>query len=116
METKETEQHTPTPWRLVSGEVWRDNTPIARMDRDFGNGTTPEERDANADRIVLAVNCHDDLLAACKAIMALIDTGYLVRNTDQDSDSDWAMKQLGPVKDMQSAQAAIAKAETKPTC
>lgn len=62
---------------------------------------------ANAHLIAAA----PDLLAACKALMALIDSGYLVRDTTRDSDPDWAMKQLGPVQDMKNAQDAIAKAE-----
>ena len=43
---------TPGPWTCHSGMVWakgpRGEIPIAHMDRDQDNGTTPSERDANA--------------------------------------------------------------------
>lgn len=71
-------QHTPVPWICHSGMVWQDKPgvsptgdgegrlPIARMDREPGNGTEPVERDANATFIVLACNAHEGLLAAAR--------------------------------------------------
>lgn len=66
-------EHTPTPWTCHSGSIWLDRPtvypkgedtgiPIAKMDREPGNGTLPVERDANATFIVEAVNAHDKLV------------------------------------------------------
>ncbi len=57
--------HTPGPWICHSGAVWKDGPnvypkgqemgiPIARMDREPGNGTQPVERDSNARLIAAA--------------------------------------------------------------
>lgn len=62
--TTEPTAHTPGPWTCHSGMVWQGDMPIARMDREPGNGTTPIERDANAHLIAAA----PDLLAACEAL------------------------------------------------
>lgn len=52
--------HTPGPWIVESGAVYTEHEykcsipgcgvhiPIANMDREHGNGTTPVERDSNA--------------------------------------------------------------------
>ena len=42
--------HTPGPWIYESGMVYtvHGHIPIARMDREAGNGTSPAERDGNA--------------------------------------------------------------------
>ena len=79
-------QHTPGPWIMHSGMVWKDGPdvypkgkgldgiPIARMDRERENGTMPCERDANA-RLIAAA---PELLAACEAIAKLSDgQGYV---------------------------------------
>ncbi len=76
MNTKTEATHTPGPWICHSGMVWKPaktkvdcacdadgdgEIPIARMDREPGNGTTPTERDANA-----------RLIAAAPAILGLL--------------------------------------------
>ena len=48
-------KHTPGPWEVVSGAVYaQDGRPIAKMDRESGNGISPVERDANAHFIASA--------------------------------------------------------------
>ena len=80
MTVKQT-KHTPVPWIVHSGAVWKDGPdvypngnsdgiPIAKMDRVMDNGTVPTERDANATFIVCACNNHDALLMALKEVTA----------------------------------------------
>ncbi len=71
-------KHTPLPWVFAYGSIYTgDFTPekgatrIAGMDRDEPR-TTPTERDANAQFIVKAVNCHEDLLMACHEALECI--------------------------------------------
>ena len=51
-------RHSRVPWSCHSGSVYTDGTPvatpIARMDREAGNGTSPTERAANAHLIAAA--------------------------------------------------------------
>jgi len=58
-------RYTPGPWACHSGSVYTDGgpvaTPIARMDREAGNGTSPTERDANA-HLIAAAPCMYQLL------------------------------------------------------
>lgn len=51
------------------------------------------------------------LLAAMKGILLLIDEGKLVRNTSEDANPSWAMRQLPFVMVLQAAQVAIDKSE-----
>lgn len=93
---------TPTPWRtairrgyvtIMAGPE-TDTTCIA----DLSSAPTYAERVANAERIVLAVNAHDDLLAALRTLLADMEAEYRDRNGDADHDG------------MDKARAAIAKA------
>lgn len=62
-------EHTPTPWKVESGMIYtQEGIPIARMDREPGNGTQPVERDENARFIVQAVNLHDELIEALRFV------------------------------------------------
>ncbi len=66
--------HTPLPWR-VDG-VCLDCTPVSIWSGRSGalahvyDFPDPATKNANAEFIVKAVNCHADLLAACKAVLA----------------------------------------------
>ncbi len=62
--------HTPTPWKKV--DVWsiiatqiKGKPLVATAGCD--TQVEKDERIANAEFIVLACNCHDELLEACKA-------------------------------------------------
>ncbi len=93
---------TPAPWVCHSGMVWRadgseDGIPIARMDRERGNGTMPVERDANA-RLISAA---PGLLAEAKRFKDIVAESYY-RNDPMLSDSQY--ERLGAI---------IAKAEGK---
>jgi len=61
-------KHTPTPWRFEKQDeathiILRDIESPLLLARIPGNG---EACRANAEFIVCAVNCHDELLAACE--------------------------------------------------
>lgn len=71
--TKQT--HTPGPWHMRTG-VCRNDHPDTSADVHGADGQfiadcgCHESANANASRIVLAVNAHDDLLAALKQAVA----------------------------------------------
>ncbi len=77
---------TARPWVYHSGMIWKpvkhnqfpDGTetgmPIARMDCEPGNGTTPAERDANGRFICVAVNSHEGLLDAAKNFLRRMES------------------------------------------
>ncbi len=55
-------KHTPGPWIVDSGAVYTTHSiPIAKMDREQGNGTLPVERDNNAHLIAAAPEMLDAL-------------------------------------------------------
>ena len=51
-----------------------------------------------------------DTLAALGDMLALVDSGVLVRDTSRDHESGWAFKQVPIVSVLQAAQNALAKA------
>ncbi len=51
-----------------------------------------------------------DLLEACKALFELVESGQLVRNISEDAKPEWAIRQVGFVKTLSQAKAAITKA------
>lgn len=65
-------KHTPTPWRTVAGYgginvIGANEYGVALVHQLVGLNAPQTE--ANAEFIVRAVNCHDELLAACKAAL-----------------------------------------------
>ena len=84
MRTQTAEGHTPTPWRISSvtsryieshdGEIIGTAYPETMMD-DYPVAC------ANAAFIVKAVNCHEELLEACKQMRdMLLSCGYEIHN------------------------------------
>lgn len=81
MSTKETTAgHTALPWAVQSGAIWAGpivdgwrRIPIAKADREYGNGTQPVERDENLALIVRAVNAHDELVNALTEVKERMD-------------------------------------------
>jgi hypothetical protein len=73
-------KHTPTPWRTAEGAVsilvdLPDHAPQVTQKITDVNGTlSAKERIANAAFIVRAVNAHDDLVAALRDAIELIET------------------------------------------
>ena len=57
------------PWECHSGMVWKNDIPIARMDREPGNGTMPVERDSNAHLIA----CAPELLASVRELTLALE-------------------------------------------
>lgn len=68
------------------------------------------EMQANAKMIAAA----PELLEALKGIHSLLESGYLVRNIDDDAKPDFALRQIEPVKKLKAMVDAIAKAEGDP--
>ncbi len=56
----------------------------------------------------------DDLLIAAKAVLARFTSGEFRRNGDSDGCSDWAIKAMGPLRDLAILKAAVDKAEGVP--
>lgn len=52
-----------------------------------------------------------DLLAACKLTLKLMDEGKLVRDISRDGSPGYAVEMLALVRDLQTIQSAILKAE-----
>jgi hypothetical protein len=95
--------HTQLPWSVneppdALAIVAADGREIASMEHDTDE-MTADEGEANAAFIVLAVNAHDDLLAACEALHV-----RLFREQGGQENSPWA----APLRLLSNA---IAKAE-----
>lgn len=113
-------KHTPTPWRLSRyiGHEPKEDWPgriIGNNGQDVFagpfsfralTGKTAKEAEANAEFIVRAVNCHEELLAACRAAVSAF------AQADEESRpraENWAA--LRAASD--TARAAIARAESE---
>ena len=77
--------HTPGPWVCHSGMVWKTDKdqwrgppsiPIAHMDRESGNGTSPTERDANAVLIAQAPELLELLTDVGNALIDRLPSGH----------------------------------------
>jgi len=75
---KKQTQHTPTPWQVSHGATGGNIYPVnshshrTRIDYDFPSAITTEDYKQcqnNAEFIVKAVNCFDDLVEACKVAL-----------------------------------------------
>jgi hypothetical protein len=101
--------HTPGPWKCETpGDciVAVDGTHVVCFGHDYDDyGYLGNVADA---RLIAAA---PDLLEACKAVLEQFDSGALVRNTDSDGLSDWALRAVKPLKALADMKAAIAKAE-----
>ena len=102
------EHHTPTPWRFAKGWMrGRDNERIAEF---FSHPSFDDQQ-----FIERAVNCHDDLVAALKALTTTLRhcgmTEALMSSVGGYRGPDgnfvyWVMSDL-----MEQAEAALAKAD-----
>jgi hypothetical protein len=110
-------KHTPTPWQVQTTgncpglvvETDGPDNPVTVADCIGDDLVSPDECRANAEFIALACNAHDDLLAACKAMLKRMEVAY-----------DARVKLTGIAgggigKEIEQAEAAIAKAETGAT-
>jgi hypothetical protein len=69
------EQHTPTPWKVDRFDhLLISNDPDAVICGVRGQHVTDFVKPADAYLIVRAVNAHDELLAACRAAKAAIES------------------------------------------
>ncbi len=69
-------KHTSGPLTTIYGQDYclfgADGFPVASTKGKADIRRSPEEADANAERIRLAWNCHDDLLAVCKEMQCVL--------------------------------------------
>lgn len=100
---------TPGPWEADGADVIA-TKPFRQILVDYNRTVaanfTRDEAAANA-RLIAAA---PEMYAALTDIFAMMDEGYLVRNTSDDAKPGWAMKQLPFIKRLQTAHAALAKA------
>lgn len=68
-------------------------------------------RTEDAARLIAAA---PDLLAALRELFGLVEDGTLVRNTVDDAQPGWAVKQIPLVKALANAREVIARAEGNP--
>lgn len=101
-------KHTPGPWfQKVARTMTHLHSENGTMIGSLELGCT--EKEANA-RLIAAA---PELLASCTAMMGYMEDGFLVRNTKDDVKSDWAIKALAFVQDLNVMHTAIAKASGK---
>jgi hypothetical protein len=102
-------KHTPTPWIVTNGvQIWRDGHSSLASPRicSLANAAQPveqltaEEMAANAAFIVRAVNAHEELVAAARALLDRLD----------DITTD-AFSKGGEAVEREALRAALAKAE-----
>lgn len=88
-----TNKHTPTPWYFspISCDVWAN--PGFTICEVYPSGHETEEKKANAEFIVRAVNCHDELVEALQRL----------RNAEKAPRQEW-------VDALASADIALTKA------
>lgn len=63
------------------------------------------------EKIIDLICAAPELLEGLRNIFALLDSGYLVRNIDNDHLPDFAMKQLKPMMQLKEASKAVERAE-----
>lgn len=83
-------KHTPTPWRVsktYQGAQGEYETTIQDMDGiriitvEAWKGDAQEEAESNADFLVLAVNTHDELVAALELAKHYLDISHGLNRT-----------------------------------
>jgi len=110
-------KHTPTPWRLDHwGNVVDGQGPVlfSGMTLTGGHHPAQSEADHNRDLVVRAVNSHAALVDALEQFMTWLDKGVLIRDITKDAQSDWAIRMMHFVNDLNKAKAALNLAKEKP--
>lgn len=117
MNTSTETKHTPTPWRVVSGTLIKDELmPFDRDERDTsliastGGQAASDKAQANAAFIVRACNSHEQLMALTRRAQAIL-AAYLPPDGNSDHETLNALLELfdGP-----ESRAALAAAGVKP--
>jgi len=118
--------HTETPWEQMGGMIWSPaaRANICRMSElratdlvqftepEIGSPTMPEIY-ANAAFIVRAVNCHDELVAALRAIANVAGNLPDEQLSSRTGPNDAVARGLQLVQARAIARAALAKAENR---
>jgi len=79
--------------------------------REWLDTLSYETRDSVFASMLKIKRDRDELLVACKLIMARLADGTIVRDTRRDGDSDFASRVVTFGKELASLQAAILRAE-----
>jgi hypothetical protein len=98
-------KHTEGPWKrgpINYADIYApDGTLIALVTK----GREKTEADA------MLIEAAPDLLEALKLVWEMFEDGRIVRNIANDGKPDWVLKMLTFTQELQTVQAAIAKAE-----
>lgn len=109
-------KYTPGPWNIFVGpadlgiyacDQTEDTEHVPQIATVHDKGFSEATATANANVLAAA----PEMLEALKDLMELINSGYLIRNIDDDGKPDWALRQVKPVMMLNKAAAAIAKAD-----
>lgn len=100
-------KYTKGPWII---NYHRGAQNCFRLDNEQSASEFIAEHEGNKALITAA----PELLEALKGIHSLLESGYLVRNIDDDAKPDFALRQIEPVKKLKAMVDAIAKAEGDP--
>ena len=110
------DKYTKGPWQIThegydhngnyKHQIGTNEVTVAYTWCPCDHSPPPAAMVANANLIKTAPN----LLKSCQAMMAYFESNFIVRNTDNDHNSDWALNSLSFVKDMVDLHKAIARA------
>lgn len=106
-------KYTPGPWQVTPDKT-RVNNPDDHEDKqvaDCQSGNFHPEDQAECEANARLISAAPELLEGLKDLFAMMDEGLIVRNTDNDHKSSWALDALIFTKRMKKAYDAIAKAE-----
>lgn len=106
------DKHTPE-WRAVEEETGKGD--VSHLIREV-NADPPETvarivYSNDSEEYARLIAAAPDLLAACKFFMSSLEEHTLIRDITKDGEPDWALKMTDFVRQLQKAEAAIAKAE-----
>jgi len=116
IENEPTGRPTEGEWRAFEEDeyTWLIDCELGLNNEYFIAECFGVDRQANAALIAQAPTLkaqRDRAVEALKNITGLIDSGYLVRNIEDDHKADWATRQLRSVQILQKAYAALAECE-----
>lgn len=108
---REEEKHTPTPWHVAGYGILGPKAVLSDQICVTMNSRPVEERKANVDFIVRAVNAHDELLSALIELLTAHTILFPSEEAGKEAQDAWADRRE---KARETAYAAIAKAESSP--
>jgi hypothetical protein len=108
-----TKEKTPLPWHLNYNYAWsdacKDRGPVFVCNLATGTHVPEEQNQINAEFIVRAVSCHDDLTAAVTLLSETMESMIEIQAGADVDNLNSAGASIGAVLDL--AKAALAKAK-----